>query len=320
MATPRNVVVVGASAGGVEALTEFVAALPADLPAAVLVVLHVAPGGTSVLPGILNRAGRLPAAPVGDGELLQEGRVYVAVPDRHLVVEDGVLRLPRSARENGHRPAVDTLFRSAARSYGAHCTAVVLSGARDDGTAGAAAVRAAGGRVLVQEADDALYPSMPASVLVHVGADGAATAAALGTLVAEALPPAPLEPMSGGADEPEQVAAHEPADHGASGLTCPECGGAIWMDELDGVVQLNCHTGHAYSPASFAAEQDRVLENALWSAVRHLEERAGMLRRLATRIEPESIVSGRFEATAREAEGQAAVIRELISSRTAEAS
>jgi two-component system chemotaxis response regulator CheB len=320
VASPRNVVVVGASAGGVEALSEFVSALAPDLPAAVLVVLHVAPGGTSVLPGILNRAGALPAAPVGDGESPEEGRIYVGVPDRHLVVENGLLRAPRGPRENGHRPAVDPLFRSAAGAYGPLCTAVVLSGARDDGTAGAAAVRAAGGRVLVQDPDLAQYPSMPESVLERVGAHGKGTPEALAGLVAEFMRDRDHNaPMSGadGGNGQGGATRHEPGEPGASGLTCPECGGAIYLDTPDGVVQLNCHTGHAYSPESFAAEQERALEVALWSAVRHLEERAGMLRRLADRIE---IGSGHFESAATEAKDQAVTIRELIAGRTAELS
>jgi two-component system chemotaxis response regulator CheB len=318
VAPPRNVVVVGASAGGVEALSEFVAALPQDLPAAVLVVLHVSPGGTSVLPGILNRAGALPAAPAGDGEPLEEGRIYVAVPDSHLVLEDGRVRAPRGPRENGHRPAVDPLFRSAARAYGPACTAVVLSGARDDGTAGAAAVRAAGGRVLAQDPEQAHYPSMPESVIDRVGVDGRATAAGLALLVAEGLYPGEAAaPMSGG-DGQGDATRHDAGEPGASGLTCPECGGAIYLDTFDEVVTLNCHTGHAYSPESFAGEQARALEMALWSAVRHLDERAALLRRLADRINAAASVTDRFEASAREAAGQAESIRELIATRTGE--
>lgn len=320
MAPPRNVVVVGASAGGVEALSRFVSALPPDLPAAVLVVLHVAPGGTSVLPGILNRAGALPAAPVGDGEPLEEGRIYVGVPDRHLVLEDGLVRAPRGPRENGHRPAVDPLFRSAATAFGPACIAVVLSGARDDGTAGAAAVRAAGGCVMAQDPGDALYPSMPESVIERVGVDRHATAAALAELVAASIREHEQEtPMSGGEGQ-GGATRHEAGEPGASGLTCPECGGAIYVDQADGVVQLNCHTGHAYSPESFAAEQEQALEVALWSAVRHLEERAAMLRRLAGRVYTRSPGHDRFEAAAVEAHAQAGTIRELIAGRTMDVS
>lgn len=319
MAPPRNVVVVGASAGGVEALTDFVAALPAGLPAAVLVVLHVSPGGTSVLPGILDRAGALPAAPAGDGEALEEGRVYVGVPDRHLVLEDGVLRAPRGPRENGHRPAVDPLFRSAAQAYGPSCIAVVLSGSRDDGTAGAAAVRTAGGRVFVQDPGHALYPSMPESVIARVGVDGMAPPAGLAGLVAAGMRPgAEAAPMSGGNGQ-GGATRHDAGEPGASGLTCPECGGAIYLDTVDRVITLNCHTGHAYSPASFAAEQERTLEMALWSAVRQLEERAALLRRLADRITPGGTpVTRRFEAGADEATEQATSIRTLIATRATE--
>ncbi|HEY2637740.1 MAG TPA: chemotaxis protein CheB [Solirubrobacteraceae bacterium] len=310
MASVRRVVVVGASAGGVEALTSFIGALPEQLPAAVLVVLHVAPGGTSVLPGILDRAGPLPVGPSSDGEPLLEGRVYVATPDRHLALEDGLVRVPLGPRENGHRPAVDLLFRSAAATFGRGVVAVVLSGAQDDGTAGAAAVKAAGGRVVVQEPSEALYPSMPQSVLDHVSADAQAGAGELARLVARWVEDGGSG-MSGAGDDDQAAGLHEAGEAGASGLTCPECGGAIYVDTPNGVTQLTCHTGHAYSPDSFAVEQHRALESALWSAVRHLDERAALLVGLADRLGPGGSAE-RFARAASDAGGQADVIRELI--------
>lgn len=310
MGSVRSVVVVGASAGGVEALSSFIGALPEGLPAAVLVVLHVPPGGTSVLPGILGRAGRLPVHASSDGETLEEGRVYVATPDRHLVLEDGVVRVPLGPRENGHRPAVDPLFRSAAGTFGTGVVAVVLSGSRDDGTAGAAAVKAAGGRVAVQEPAEALYASMPQSVLDHVAADAQAGAAELAGLVARWVRDGGAG-MSGAGDDEDAIARHDAGEPGASGLTCPECGGAIYIDTPNGVTQLTCHTGHAYSTESFAAEQHRSLEAALWSAVRHLDERAALLGRLALQLGSGGSAQ-RFESAAGEARAQADVIRDLI--------
>jgi two-component system chemotaxis response regulator CheB len=314
--TSGPVVVVGASAGGVEALTELVRALPPDLHVPVAIVLHMAPGGTSVLAGILDRASALPAVQAEDGMPLVPGRVHVACPDFHLLVEDGVLRLDPGPRENGHRPAVDPLFRSAAQSHGPAVIAVVLSGSRDDGTAGAAAVRAAGGRVAIQDPETALYASMPANVERRVGADATGTPRELaGRIRAWSREEALMT------EDPPETVEHEAGEPGSTGLTCPECGGAIYLDEPDGVPQLACHTGHVYSPDSFAEEQERELEAALWGAVRRLDERAALLRRLVSQLSPDARpgAGSHFEARASEAQRQAETIRELIARRVNEA-
>src|SRR3954471_4714542 len=166
-ALQRDIVVVGASAGGVEALSELFAGLPAELPAAVFVVLHVAPGGTSVLPQLLGRRTSLPVGAARDDEPVERGRVYVAPPDHHLILSGGRVTLTRGPRENGLGPAIAPLFRSAARAYGARVVGVVLSGALDDGTAGLKMITDAGGAGLVQDPADALYPSMPRHALEY---------------------------------------------------------------------------------------------------------------------------------------------------------
>lgn len=196
---PGRIVVVGASAGGVEALIGFVRGLPVDFGCPVLVVLHVAPEGASVLPSILARQTELTVVAASDRDELRPGQVYVAVPDRHLLVEDGHLRLTRTPAENGHRPAIDPALRSAARGYGAGAIGVVLSGTRNDGTAGLASVKRAGGTALVQDPDEALYDGMPRSAVRHVELDAVLPVAALGPWIAEhCLGHAPAAPDPGG--------------------------------------------------------------------------------------------------------------------------
>jgi two-component system chemotaxis response regulator CheB len=325
MSAPPNLIVVGASAGGVEALARFVSVLRTDVPAAVLVVLHIAPGGSSVLPGILARSGPLGALGAVDGEPLQAGHIHVAVPDHHLVVKGGRTRLERGPRLNGHRPAVDRLFASAAEAFGERVAAVVLSGARDDGTLGAQAVKARGGRVFVQALDDALSPSMPASVIEHVEIDGQATAELLAPLVVGGLRPAPKGRGEAVPSNPP-IASDPPArgsasphgcrgDPAPSGLTCPECGGALYEEVEGHVARFECPVGHLYSRESLVAEQARALEASLWIAVRSLEERSSLLRRLAGSMAAGTRGAERFETSARDTERHAQTIRSSIHER-----
>lgn len=188
----RDIVVVGASAGGIEALTRLVGQLPADLPAAVLVVLHVSAGANSVLPAVLNRHGRLPAARPRAAEPLEQGRIYVGAPDHHLVIEQGRVLLTRGPREHRARPAVDVLFRSAAEAYGPRVIGVALTGSLDDGAAGLAAIRRAGGLALVQDPEDAQCAGMPRAALDAAGADHVFRLDQAGALI-DALVRSPIE-------------------------------------------------------------------------------------------------------------------------------
>jgi two-component system chemotaxis response regulator CheB len=286
----RDLIVIGASAGGVDALQELVRDLPPEFAAAVLVVLHVASTGTSVLPQILARQGPLPATFARDREALRRGQIYVAPADHHMLVHDGHIELTQGPRENGHRPAIDPLFRSAARVGGARTIGVVLSGLLDDGASGLAFIKACGGTALVQDPDDALFPSMPkaAMALVHDvdrTAPARGLAAALCALVEE-----PVELVDRlELERMDRVELEDPAEtatlvHGPpTALTCPECGGALWEQQDGPSLRFACHVGHAYSVASLVEEQGRALETTLWSAVRALEERADMHRRLARR-------------------------------------
>jgi len=187
-ARPIHTAVVGASAGGVEALRTLVGELPRDYPGALLVVLHVAPMGTSVLPRILTRAGSIPAAHAVDGESIEAGHIYVAPPDRHLLVSHGRVALGHGPKVNGHRPAIDPLFRTAAEAWGERAVGVVLSGALDDGAAGLRAIKRNGGRAFVQDPDDALYAGMPASAIALAEPDLVATARELGKTIARLAP------------------------------------------------------------------------------------------------------------------------------------
>ncbi|MFG2001298.1 chemotaxis protein CheB [Spirillospora sp. NPDC048911] len=181
----RDVVVMAASAGGIEALRAVVAGLPAGLPAAVLAVLHLPPSGGRALPGILARAGALPAAPAGDVEELRPGRIYLAPPDHHLLVDGGTARVSRGPREHGHRPSADALFQSAALTAGPHVVAVVLSGALRDGAAGCAAVERRGGVVAVQDPAECAYDGMPRAALAATEGAVALRAADLAAFIVD---------------------------------------------------------------------------------------------------------------------------------------
>jgi two-component system, chemotaxis family, protein-glutamate methylesterase/glutaminase len=179
----HDIVVVGASAGGLEPLRALAAGFPAELPAAVFVVLHVAATAKSVLPGILSRAGALPATHAEDGEVIEHGRIYVAPPDQHLLIREGRVELTRGPKVHGHRPAIDLLFSSAAESYGPRVTGLILSGTLDDGAEGLRLIRRAGGAALVQSPSDAMYGAMPTAAIAHANPDEVLDSGELGHAV-----------------------------------------------------------------------------------------------------------------------------------------
>lgn len=282
------VVAVAASAGGVEALARFVASLPSDLPAAVLVVLHIPDTGPSVLPSILHRAGSLPAGHATDGTPLQPGRVVVAPPGQHLLVEDGHVIVQPGPRLNGHRPSADALLVSVARHLGRRGAGVVLSGTMDDGAAGLRALDLAGGLSLVQEPDEAAFPSMPRAALAEapgatacpvdaMGAHLAAWARALGAK-------APTAACSGEEPTMDDPVAGDRGDDELSAFTCPECGGSLVIDRSFGMERYRCRVGHAFSGEHLMVGKQQALEAALWAAVVALEERADLTRRLQQRF------------------------------------
>ena len=329
----RDIIVVGASAGGVEALSRLVADFPADLPAAVLIVLHMAPHSGTALPRILERRTTLTVGHPSDGDALELGRVYVAVPDHHLIVDRGVVRVTNGPKENGHRPAADTLFRTAAATYGPRVIGVVLSGTRDDGTVGLRAIRARGGLAVVQHPDEALFPGMPQSAVAGDHADWVLPVAEIGPLLNEL---ARKEPPEGGGPvalpddlDAELQWAHPdlarpaPADPPLgrpSGFTCPECHGSLWEVDDGGFPRYRCRVGHGFSADSLLATQRTDVEAALWTAYRAVEERAALCRRLAARAKERQadITAQHFRAEAAEVARQAEVLRALVWSRQAQ--
>lgn len=327
--TGHDIIVVGASAGGVEVLSQLVRGLPANLPAAIFVVLHISPNGPSVLPNILNRRSALNALHPKDGDPILHGRIYVAPPDRHLLVKRGHIQVAHGPKENRHRPAIDPLFRTAARAYGARVVGIVLSGALDDGTAGLMAIKNKGGVAIAQDPEEALYDSMPRSAIENVKVDCILPVSemppVLVRLANELVEEIELQEENNGSDrELDMESGMAELDIGAmqsgnrpgkpSGYSCPECGGVLWELHDDNLLRFRCRVGHAYSAESLLDNQNEVLEEALWSALRGLKERGVLAQRMAKRSREQghNLTAQRFEAQAEEAEQHAEVIRQVL--------
>lgn len=319
-----DIVVIGASAGGVEALTNLVHYLSPDLPASIFVVIHFPSFGVSVLPQILSRSGSLPALHPEDREVIQPGRIYIAPPDHHLVLRHDHIRLSRGPRENGHRPAVDTTFRSAAQVYRNRVIGVLLSGTLDDGTAGLAWIKAVGGLAFVQDPAEALFDGMLQNAIENVPIDQVLRVSEIASCL-NTLADTPVQEVEIVPDDLEKDAKIVRLDKAMrergeqppgtpSPLTCPECGGVLWELHDNNLIQFRCHVGHVYSLDGMLSEQAEAIEKALWSAVRILEEKAALARRLANQAHqqhrPHS--ENRFREQAEEAEQNAAVVRQLI--------
>ena len=319
----RDVVAIGASAGGVEALKRLVGALPAEYPGALFVVLHMSAEAHSTLPAILTRAGQLPAVQATDQMPIEQGRIHVAPPDYHLLVERGVLRVVQGPRENRHRPAIDPLFRSLAWAYGPRAVGVVLTGNLDDGTAGLWALKSCGGTTVVQEPNEADHPQMPMNALMHNRIDHRLPLEGIAALLTElaeegAEPFEPRQTPPGLENEVAYAKLQRSLHHTAalghlSPFTCPSCRGALWELEEGEHLRYRCHTGHAYSQASLLVDQSVAVEESLYSAVRAMEEKAATLRRLAERW-PERMpdVKKEYEQRASELEQSADVLRAVL--------
>jgi two-component system, chemotaxis family, protein-glutamate methylesterase/glutaminase len=292
----REVVVVGASAGGIEALQQLLQSLPNHFDAAILVVLHTSSHAGSLLPQILQRSSHFPVVHPEDGEILLKRKVYIAPPDFHMLIEGNLIRIIQGPRENLHRPAIDPLFRSAASSWGRKAIGVVLTGSLDDGTSGLMLVQARGGAAVVQDPESAMFASMPASAREHVPDAKVLPLEEIGPylqkLVQETLPSSTgteAEPGAPGEREIRyaefEMSELENEKHmgTASAFACPDCGGVLWELDDRSFLRFRCRVGHAFTARHLGAEQRHSVETALWSALRALEENASLYRRMAGR-------------------------------------
>jgi len=320
----RDVVVIGSSMGGVEALKVLVAQFPQDLPASVSVVQHVADSSPGILAEILDSRGPLPASTAEDGMTMERGRIYVAPANRHLLVTPGCIRVVFGPRENRSRPAIDPLFRTAAVHFRSRVIGVVLTGLLDDGASGLQAIVRCGGTAVVQSPEDAAYPEMPKRALEYVEAARVTAVAKMGSLIEQLCrEPAPESPpvpdvLRLEAHLTERATQHEDWTQlpgRAVGLTCPECAGALQeIDTGEGEPRYRCRVGHAFSARDLNLSKKGQVEDGLWLAIQTLEERAQTLMNLA-RVDRKG---GRersataFDARARESHAHAARLREIL--------
>jgi len=316
----KDIVVIGTSAGGINALQTLLAALPAEFPAAMFIVLHSSADAPGVLAPLLDAAGPLPVTYARHGDSIEPRRVYVAPPDHHLIIVPGKVELSRGPRENRFRPAIDPLFRSAAQTYGPRVIGVILTGGLDDGTNGLLTIKQLGGTAVVQDPSEALAPSMPLSALRHVKVDYTVRLAELAPLLVR-LAATPADAVEGGFAVPEKVKievniARENNAREAgvwslgepSKYACPECHGVLLQIDGSAPLRFRCHTGHAYTMESLLSEMDEVIEDSLWNAIRALEERA-MLIQHASQVHEKG---DRLLESAEETQRRADLVRQAV--------
>lgn len=321
----RNIVVIGASAGGIEALRMLFARLPADSAASFFVVQHLSSSYSSELDRILQSSTSMPVAFASDRQAIMPDTVYVASPDRHLMIEDSHIRITRGPRENRARPSVDVLFRSAALAFGPRVIGVVLTGSLDDGTAGLWQIKDRQGLAFVQDPQEASYASMPQSAIEHVDTDFVGTldrlAAEIAWQVRQALPLPPEKPPRHTQQVETLVALGENGMQAGvmelgkpSKYSCPECKGVLIQVEEGPIVRFRCHTGHAYSMQTLLTKINDTVDVSLWSTVRAIEERILLLQHLAELADKEGAPekAARLRAKAAMAEQKCQPLRELV--------
>ncbi len=286
------IITIGTSYGGVQALSRLVSFLPDDFPAAIFIVQHNSPSFKSHLAEILAREGPLPVLVPEEGEKIKAGTIYVAVPNRHMVIKEDYITIPFGPHENRVRPSIDVLFRSAAAHHTSRVIAVLLTGYLDDGVSGLFVVKRCGGTTIVQDPLEAEAPDLPENAIRHGGIDQVLTLQDIAAKLIEIihLPPRPSVPV------PEDIVADiRVSEHTVPGMqrmekigaitpfTCPECGGTMWKAKDDPTGRLICHTGHSFTTNSFLAGQAELIENSMWAAVRFLDERIKVLQNLEER-------------------------------------
>ena len=302
----QDIFVIGASSGGVEALEKLVSQLPPGFPGSLFVVLHLLPRTRSYLPEVLTKAGRLPAMHPENGQRIEQGCIYVAPADRHLVIERDHIHLSWGPREQHHRPCINVTFRSVALAHGERVAGIVLTGELDDGTAGLWEVKRRGGIAIVQNPEEAAFPSMPLSALREVEADYVVGLAGMGQLLTR------LTSEYGEHKRTEIEAAKvEPR---LTDLTCPDCRGTIWEISRGNGKEYRCRVGHTFSPKAMFSEHFAAQEKALYGAIVALEEGTSLASQLADQFD--SPVSERLRAEARERELQAETITKILTERS----
>ena len=316
MPIAQAIIVIGTSVGGVEALRALAAGLPADLPAAVCVVLHIG-AHKSEMPNLLSHAGALPAIHPKNGDTILAGHIYVAPPDHHLTVELGYMRLTKGPSENWARPAIDPLFRTAANAYGANVIGVILTGALNDGTAGLYEIKQRGGTTIVQDPADALNASMPLSALAHVAVDHCLPLDKLPQLLVRlATEKAGLpnhQPAITTTPRGREMTANYTHDQPVA-ITCPDCGGALRRIEVGSLTQFRCHIGHVYNAEVMVEAQSAATERSLEAAMRSLGERAELCRQMAetAQIANDASALAHWHAAKSEALDQAVTLQKLL--------
>jgi two-component system chemotaxis response regulator CheB len=322
----RDIIVIGTSAGGVNALRQIAAALPPGFPASTFVVCQLPAGMRSALLEISSRSGPLLALHPRDGETFDPGHIYVAPPDHHMpLAPESRIRLNREARENQHRPAIDPLFRSAARYYGPRVLAIILTGALIDGRSGLLAVRASGGMAVVQDPDDAPVASMPQNATEIAGADHLVPPARIASLLVELVNSNgepemgdrtvdPIERTPNLVDHDMDGQARDRRHGAVSVFACPECGGALWQVDESEMLRFRCLVGHAYIAELLLADQSERLETGMWTAVRIFRERSALSRQLANRERRTGKTDSalRFDEQARQSESYSSAIRDFL--------
>ena len=319
----RDIIVIGGSSGATAPLKIILGALPADLPAAVFIVLHIPARSLGLLATVTAAAAHLPVHAALDGMAILPGNIYLGVPDHHLIVQDGQLRLGRGPRENMARPSIDPLFRSAAAAYGSRVIGVLLSGLLNDGSAGLEAIKRCGGMVIVQDPADAIADEMPRSGMSAVTVDLSVPSRRLGDVLSDLVhePAGPRRPVPPDIRLEIDIAAGERVDSQVLGriadpapLTCPHCSGVLSTIRDAKPLRFRCQVGHAYTADVVAKQQENVVDEALRVALRIIEERAELVTRMAQdgRSAGRPAVAEMYEERAAEYRTYAETVRQAV--------